>query len=91
MLVTAAFWDAEAGTQKAFQAALVRVGVLAGAAWLAWPSLVNTRGKPRTRAGRYGLATMAALVIVRPWVFLPIAVPLGLLYLLKRPAKSDTL
>ena len=87
LLVTAAFWDAEVGTPQAFQAALVRVGVLAAAAWFAWPQIVTTRWAPKTRAGRYVLGTMAALIMMRPWVFLPIALPLGILYLMKRPTR----
>ena len=90
LLIAAFFWEAETSAGQGFRAALVRVGVLAGATWLAWPSFASTRWTPRTRFGRFTLWTFVGLLFLAPKIFLPIAFPLGMLYLLKRPRRRDT-
>ena len=84
LLAAAAFWGEERPGGRAMQAALVRVGVVAAAAWLAWPSLAEVRWLPRTRLGRAGVFAVAALAVVRPWVFGPVALMLLALTVFKR-------
>ena len=86
MLVAAFFWDTKSSAGQGFQAALVRVGVLAAAGWFAWPTLAEIRWMPKTRAGRIGVMTMLAMTVARPYVFAPISLALLLLTMF-RPSR----
>ena len=88
MLVAAAIWNTETTAGKGFQAALVRIGVVTAAAWLAWPSLVKVRWLPRTRLGRAAAVALLAMTAARPWVFGPIAAAMLLLTMF-RPHRGN--
>lgn len=77
------------GRLDAFSAALIRVGILAGTAWLAFPTLKRARWRPRNRLEQWLLTMMATLVAVRPKVFLPIAVAAAIILLFKIPGTGS--
>lgn len=73
------------GRFDAFSAALIRVGILAGTAWLAFPTLKRARWRPRNRIESWLLTLTATLVAVRPKIFIPIALVAVVLLLFKIP------
>lgn len=83
MLTAALFWDVRSSSGEMFRVALVRVGLLAGATWLAWPTLATARWWPQSFGGKVLLSGLAALSAVRPTVFLPMALLIGFLCVFK--------
>lgn len=69
--------------------ALIRVGILAGTAWLAFPTLKRVRWRPRNQVETWLVTLMAGLIAVRPKVFLPIAFAAVVLLLFKIPGSGN--
>ena len=73
------------GQNQALYAAFIRVGILGATAWLAFPTLSRIRWRPKNVVESWALGVSATLVAVRPKVFLPLAVLVGLVLLFKIP------
>lgn len=66
-------------------AAFIRVGVLAAATWLAFPTLSKIRWRPKNQFETAIVYLLLVLMAIRPKVFVPISFALAILMLFKIP------
>lgn len=77
------------GQRNEVAGAFVRVGILAAATCSAYPALLRIRWRPKNAAEKAVLYVLAILVVLRPRVFIPLALILAVLMIFKMPGKKS--